>query len=56
MTTDKEQTEVYEWQKKKIRERLKNSERGSKYLTSDQVNQIVESFKPGSLSKEIKEP
>jgi len=51
MTSSKEHSEVYEWQKKKIRERLKKSEKGGKFLTSDQVNKIVESFKLGSLQR-----
>ncbi len=38
--------DVYEWQEKRIRERLKKSESGGKFLTGDQVDKIVESFKP----------
>ena len=38
--------EVYEWQEKTIRERLKKSARGGKFRTGKQVDRIVDSFKP----------
>ncbi len=38
--------DVYEWQEKRIKERLKKAEKGGKFLNSDQVDKIVESFKP----------
>jgi predicted transcriptional regulator len=37
---------IYEWQEKRIKERLKKSEKGGKFYKSDQVDKIVESFKP----------
>lgn len=38
--------DIYEWQEKKIVERLKKAEKGGKFLNSEQVDKIVESFKP----------
>lgn len=38
--------EIYEWQEQRIAERLKSAEKGGKFLSSDQVDKIVESFKP----------
>ena len=38
--------EVYEWQENKIKERLKKADKGGKFLSSNQVDKIVESFKP----------
>ena len=38
--------EIYEWQEQRIEERLKKAEKGGKFLNSDQVDKIVESFKP----------
>lgn len=38
--------EIYEWQEKRIEDRLKKAEKGGKFLSSDQVDKIVESFKP----------
>jgi len=38
--------DVYEWQEKRIKERLKKAAKGGKFLNSDQVDKIVESFKP----------
>jgi predicted transcriptional regulator len=38
--------EIYEWQEKIIEDRLKKAEKGGKFLSSDQVDKIVESFKP----------
>jgi predicted transcriptional regulator len=38
--------DVYEWQEKRIKERIKNAEKGGKFLNSNQVDKIVESFKP----------
>ena len=35
-----------QWQKKIIKERLKKSEKGGKFLTNIQVEKIVKSFKP----------
>ncbi len=37
---------IYEWQEKRIKERLKKSEKGGKFYKGDQVDKIVESFKP----------
>ncbi|MDX1411528.1 MAG: ribbon-helix-helix domain-containing protein [Nitrospirales bacterium] len=37
--------EVYDWQEKRIRERLKKAEKGGKFHTKDQVNAVIESFK-----------
>ena len=38
--------EIYEWQEQRIEERLKKAEKGGKFLNSEQVDKIVESFKP----------
>ena len=38
--------EVYDWQEKRIKDRLKKSEKDGKFLSGDQVDQIVDSFKP----------
>jgi predicted transcriptional regulator len=38
--------EIYEWQDKRIADRLKKAEKGGKFLDSGQVDKIVESFKP----------
>ncbi|MBT3183198.1 MAG: ribbon-helix-helix protein, CopG family [Nitrospina sp.] len=38
--------DIYEWQEKRVTERLKKAEKGGKFLNSDQVDKIVESFKP----------
>ena len=38
--------DVYEWQEKRIKERLKKAEKGGKFLSGDQVDKIVDSFKP----------
>jgi predicted transcriptional regulator len=38
--------EVYDWQEKRIRERLKKAEKGGKFYTTRQVNDVIESFKP----------
>lgn len=38
--------EIYDWQEKRIEERLKKAEKGGKFLSSGQVDEIVESFKP----------
>ncbi len=37
--------DVYEWQEKRIRERLKTAEKGGKFYTSSQVSDVIESFK-----------
>lgn len=37
---------IYEWQEKRIEERIKKAEKGGKFLSGDQVDKIVESFKP----------
>lgn len=37
---------IYEWQEKRIEERIKKAEKGEKFLSGDQVDKIVESFKP----------
>jgi predicted transcriptional regulator len=37
---------VYEWQEKKIKERLKKADKGGKFLSGVQVDKIVDSFKP----------
>ena len=42
--------DIYEWQEKRIKDRLKKAEKGGKFLSSDQVDKIVESFKPWMLS------
>ncbi len=38
--------DVYEWQEKKIRERLKKAEKGGTFHTGDRADKIVDSFKP----------
>ncbi|MDH5458513.1 MAG: ribbon-helix-helix domain-containing protein [Nitrospinota bacterium] len=38
--------DVYEWQEKQIRERLKKAEKKGKFRTAKQVSKIVDSFKP----------
>jgi predicted transcriptional regulator len=38
--------DVYEWQEKQIRERLKKAEKNGKFRTAKQVSKIVDSFKP----------
>jgi predicted transcriptional regulator len=38
--------DVYEWQEKRIRERLKTAEKGGTFSTSREVNDVIESFKP----------
>ena len=38
--------EVYEWQEKLIRERLKKAEKKGKFRTAKQVSKVVDSFKP----------
>ena len=37
--------DVYEWQEKRIKERLKKAEKGGKFLNSKQVDKFIESFK-----------
>jgi len=37
--------EVYDWQEKRISERLKKAERGGKFYSTAEVNKVVESFK-----------
>ena len=37
---------VYEWLEKRIRDRLNSAKNGGVFLNSDQVDKIVESFKP----------
>jgi predicted transcriptional regulator len=37
--------DVYDWQEKRIRERLKKAEKGGKFYTKSQVNAVIESFK-----------
>jgi hypothetical protein len=37
---------VYQWQETRIKERLKKSDKGGKFLSGDQVDKIVDSFKP----------
>ncbi|NIQ03013.1 MAG: ribbon-helix-helix protein, CopG family [Nitrospinaceae bacterium] len=37
--------EVYEWQEKRIRERLKKAETSGKFRTAKQVAKVVDSFK-----------
>ena len=37
--------DVYDWQEKRIRERLKKAEKGGKFYTRSQVNEVIESFK-----------
>ena len=38
--------EVYDWQEKRIRERLKKAEKGGKFYSRGQVNDVIDSFKP----------
>ena len=38
--------DIYDWQEKRIHERLKKAEKGGKFYTSAQVSDVVESFKP----------
>ena len=38
--------DVYDWQEKRIRERLKSAEKGGKFLSKSQANEIIDSFKP----------
>ncbi len=38
--------EVYDWQEKRIRERLKKAEKGGEFYTAGQINDVIESFKP----------
>jgi predicted transcriptional regulator len=38
--------EVYDWQEKRIRERLKKAEKGGKFRSSRQVSDVIDSFKP----------
>ena len=38
--------EVYEWQEKRRRERLKKSEKNGKFRTAKQVSRVVDFFKP----------
>jgi len=38
--------DIYEWQEKRIAERLGKAEKGGKFLNSDQVDKVIESFKP----------
>ena len=38
--------DVYEWQEKKIRERLNKAEKKGKFRTAKQVCKVVDSFKP----------
>ena len=37
--------DVYDWQEKRIRERLKIAEKGGNFYKKSQVNDVVESFK-----------
>ncbi len=37
--------DVYDWQEKRIRDRLKRAEKGGKFYSKSQVNEVVESFK-----------
>ena len=37
--------DIYDWQEKRIRERLKKAEKRGKFYSKSQVNEIVESFK-----------
>jgi len=41
-----EKPDVYEWQEKRIKERLKKADKGGKFFSGDQVDKIVNSFKP----------
>ncbi len=38
--------DVYEWQEKRIRERLKRADKGGKFFTRSQVSDLIETFKP----------
>jgi len=38
--------DVYEWQEKKIHERLKKAEKGGTFRSGNSVNEAIESFKP----------
>lgn len=38
--------DVYDWQEKRIKERLKKAEKGGKFVSGSQVDRMVESFKP----------
>jgi predicted transcriptional regulator len=38
--------EVYDWQEKRIRERLKKAEKGGKFYSSSHVSDVIDSFKP----------
>ncbi|GJL79923.1 MAG: hypothetical protein NPINA01_29120 [Nitrospinaceae bacterium] len=38
--------DIYDWQEKKIAERLKKADKGGKFLKGNQVDKIVDSFKP----------
>lgn len=38
--------EVFEWQEKKIKQRLRKAEKGGKFIKGEQVDKIVDSFKP----------
>jgi len=38
--------EVYDWQEKRIRERLKKAEKGGKFYSHCETDKVVESFKP----------
>ncbi len=37
--------EIYEWQEKKIKQRLRRAEKGGKFIKGEQVDKIVDSFK-----------
>ncbi len=37
--------DVYEWQERRIRDRLKKAEKGGNFFQKSQVNDVVESFK-----------
>lgn len=38
--------DVYEWQEKKIRGRLEKAEQGGKFISSSDIHEAVETFKP----------
>ncbi len=38
--------EIYEWQEKRIEDRLKKAEQRGRFLNSNQVDKVIESFKP----------
>lgn len=38
--------EVYDWQEKRIRERLKKAEKGGKFSSISQVSDVIDFFKP----------